>query len=329
VSAPTASLRLQLPPTINSRPLQQAQYRMALVTIVVPTVGAVVAFALIPVLPPRWFDLGMWAVLHLVGMLGITVGFHRLFAHRSFKAGNPVRFVLGVMGSLAAEGPLIHWVSNHRRHHENSDGPDDVHTPHGHGKGVWGWLQGFWHAHVGWMFTSGVTHPGRYSPDLLRDPLAGKLNRAYTKIVVLGLVVPAAAGGLFDLTWEGAVLGLLWGGFVRVFSVHHMTWAINSVTHLLGRRPYDTPEHSTNNAWLAVPTAGEAWHNSHHAFPTSARFGLEWWQLDLGWMLIRTLQAVGLAWEVTLPSPAMRLQRSQKDVPQTATPRGLEEVSTT
>ncbi len=282
--------------TIASPALQRAQRRVALATILIPAIGMVVAIASIPVIGFGLQALSLLLAMHLLTMLGITVGYHRHFAHRAFKSRGVVRFVLAALAGMAAQGPLIHWVSNHRRHHQFSDQEGDPHSPVLDEEG--GLLRRIWHAHVGWMFTAEVTNPVRYAKDLIRDPIVARANRLYPLWVVLGLVVPAAVGGLWAGTWIGAAQGFLWGGLARVFIVHHTTWAINSITHLFGSRPFETSENSRNAPWLVIPSAGEAWHNNHHAFPASARFGLQWWQLDLGWMLIKLLEAVGLAWDV-------------------------------
>jgi stearoyl-CoA desaturase (delta-9 desaturase) len=297
-----ASLRAgRLRPTIASEPLLRAQRRVALATILIPSVGAVIAIATIPLLGHISLALSLLLVMHLLTMLGITVGYHRHFAHRAFKCRGAVRALLGVLGGMAAQGPLIHWVSTHRRHHEFSDLPGDPHSPNlGEELGL---VHRVWHAHVGWMLTGEITNPARYSKDLLRDPLARELNRLYLLWVALGLALPAAIGGLWTGTLVGAIQGFLWGGVVRIVLVHHSTWAINSITHLFGSRPHPTSENSRNNPWLAIPSAGEAWHNNHHAFPSSARFGLQWWQLDLGWLTIKSLESLRLAWDVKVAAP--------------------------
>ncbi|WP_137937665.1 acyl-CoA desaturase [Chitinivorax sp. B] len=291
-------------PTLSSPFLLNMQRRAAWLTIGIPTVVTVLAI----VAAVKWgvspLSLWLWVGLHFVGMLGITVGYHRQFSHRAFSTTRPVRALLIFMGSITAQGPVIHWVANHRRHHEYSDRPGDTHSPHAFEGQPNSWLRGMWHAHVGWMFTTDVTNPNRYARDLLRDPLVTRMNRLYPLWVTLGVLLPATVGGVLSGTWTGVLEGGLWGGFVRIFTVHHATWAINSITHRYGKRPFATREYSTNSVWLALPTAGEAWHNCHHAFPSSARFGLAWWQLDIGYLFILALRSVGLAWDLNIPSPA-------------------------
>lgn len=291
----------RLRPTIRSAELLRVQRRVARATILIPSVLSVIAIATIPILGFGSLALSLLLVLHVLTMLGITVGYHRHFAHRAFRCRGSVSVLLGILGGMAAQGPLIHWVSTHRRHHEFSDLPGDPHSPNlGENLGI---VRRFWHAHIGWMLTDEVTNPARYARDLLRDPLVRKINRLYLLWVGLGLALPALIGGLWAGTWVGAVQGFLWGGVVRIVLVHHSTWAINSITHLFGSRPHATSENSRNNPWLVVPSAGEAWHNNHHAFPSSARFGLEWWQLDLGWLAIRFLESLRLAWDVNTAAP--------------------------
>ncbi len=292
--------------SIDSAYLRRMQRRAALVTVLVPTLGTAAALVSIPLFGVHGIDLLLLGVLHVLTMLGITVGYHRLLAHRAFRVGPAASSLLMMLGAMAAQGPPIHWVSNHRRHHQFSDENGDIHSPHAPAAG----LLGLWHAHIGWMFTADPTNPARYSRDLLRDPVLRAVNRLYPLIVALGLLLPALIGFFVDGGLVGAGRGLLWGGLVRIFTVHHATWSINSITHLLGRRPYTTSDRSTNVAWLALPSAGESWHNAHHAFPSSARFGLRWWQVDLGWWLISALRATGLASEVKVPGLEVLARRS-------------------
>jgi stearoyl-CoA desaturase (delta-9 desaturase) len=210
--------------------------------------------------------------------------------------------MLAIMGSMAAEGPVIHWVSNHRRHHSYSDRPGDPHSPHLHGDSVWGQLKGLWHAHVGWLFSKEVTNSLLFSKDLIKDCALLRINRLYWWWVLLGLVIPGVLGGLLTWSWLGILSGMLWGGLVRIFFVHHATWSVNSITHMYGSRPFETNDHSTNNGFLAIITGGEAWHNNHHAFPNSAMLGLSRRQVDFGGWFIRALERTGWIWDVNVPS---------------------------
>jgi stearoyl-CoA desaturase (delta-9 desaturase) len=250
-------------------------------------------------------DLAVLATMYLACGLGITVGFHRLLTHRSFVTYRPIQYLLAVLGSMAVQGPVIGWVADHRKHHAHADEEGDPHSPHvGRGPGVRGVLAGLWHAHVGWLFThQGRAERRRYAPDLMEDPGMRLIDRAFVPLVVAGLVLPALAGLALTGRPAAAATGLLWGGLVRVFFLHHVTWSINSVCHFFGRRRFDTDDRSTNVAWLALPSLGEAWHHNHHAFPRSARHGLRWWELDPSGLLIRLLRRLGLAWNVVSITP--------------------------
>ena len=259
----------------------------------------------------HWSDLVVLAILYSLTGLGVTAGFHRLFTHRSFKTSRAVRFTLGALGSAAIEGPLIEWVSNHRKHHQLSDEPGDPHSPHHHGIGVFGALRGLLHAHVGWILRGdAASTPERYAKDLLEDPVARAVDRLFVLWVLAGLALAFALGAALTRTVSGALTALLWGGAVRVFLLHHATFSINSLCHFTGRRPYRTGDESRNLAWLALPTLGEAWHNNHHAFPSSARHGHTLGQLDPSWWVIAGLARVGLAWDVVGVRPERRRARA-------------------
>jgi stearoyl-CoA desaturase (delta-9 desaturase) len=249
-----------------------------------------------------WVHLGLLVGMYLLTGLGITVGYHRLFTHRSFQTTRAVQFVLAVLGSMAAQGPLLTWVATHRRHHRHSDRGGDPHSPHGHGRSLRGVLRGLWHAHLGWVLGSNGAAGGCHVPDLSRSAMLRRVSMLFPLWVALGLLIPAAVAGLLTLSWWGALLGLLWGGGARMFLVHHVTWSVNSVCHLWGRRPFRSKDQSRNNVVFGVLALGEGWHNTHHAFPTSARHGLRWWQLDASYYVIRVLAWLRLAWNVRLPS---------------------------
>jgi stearoyl-CoA desaturase (delta-9 desaturase) len=253
----------------------------------------------------HWSDLTVFAIVYVATGLGITVGFHRLFTHRSFKTSPWLRGVFAALGSAAIEGPVISWVADHRKHHAFSDEEGDPHSPHvGHGGGLRGALKGFFHAHVGWLFihTQRGSKP-RFAPDLLEDPVVRFVDRTFVLWVVIGLAVPFGLGVAIGGTIVAGLTGLLWGGAVRVFLLHHVTYSINSLCHMFGRRTFETPDESRNLAWLAPLSFGEAWHNNHHAFPTSAVHGLRRWQLDPGALLIGALERLGLVWDVVRPRP--------------------------
>ena len=236
---------------------------------------------------------------------GVTVGFHRLFTHRAFKTSRPMRFLWAVLGSMALEGPVIEWVAYHRRHHRFSDAEGDPHSPHvGHGSGFRGAIAGLFHAHLGWvLFSDEPAEEERYAPDLVADPVVAFVDRTFALWAVVGLALPFGLGVALTGTLAGGLMGLLWGGAVRIFLLHHITFCVNSLCHFFGSRDYETGDHSRNLAWLAPFTFGEAWHNNHHAFPTSARHGLGRAELDPSAALIALMERLGLAWDVVRISP--------------------------
>jgi stearoyl-CoA desaturase (Delta-9 desaturase) len=253
----------------------------------------------------HWRDIAVFAILYLVTGLGVTVGFHRLFTHRSFATKPWMRGIFAAAGSMAIEGPVISWVADHRKHHAFADQPGDPHSPHvDHGVGWRGALRGLLHAHMGWLFIH--TQRGarkRYAPDLVADPVVSWVDRTFVFWALGGLAAAFGLGWLIGGTFTAALTGLLWGGAVRILVLHHVTYSINSLCHFFGRRRFDTGDESRNLAWLSFLSLGEAWHNNHHAFPTSAAHGLRWWELDLSSLVIRGLERVGLAWDVVRIDP--------------------------
>jgi stearoyl-CoA desaturase (Delta-9 desaturase) len=250
-------------------------------------------------------DLLLMLAMYVLTGFGVTVGFHRMLTHRAFRTSKPVEYLFAAAGSMAVQGPVINWVADHRKHHAHTDEEGDPHSPHvGAGKGFKGALRGLLHAHVGWLVTDhGRSEWQKYARDLIEDRGMRLIHKSFIPLVLIGLFVPAALGWLITGSYVGALTGLLWGGLVRVFLLHHVTWSINSVCHFFGRRRFDVEDQSTNVAWLALPSLGESWHHNHHAFPRSARHGLRWWEVDLSALVIRGLQRVGLAWNVTLIAP--------------------------
>ena len=250
-------------------------------------------------------DLIVFGIVYFLTGFGITIGFHRLLTHRSFKTHPWLRGVFAALGSAAIEGPVISWVADHRKHHACSDREGDPHSPHvGHGHGWKGALKGFFHAHLGWIFIH--TERGnkqRFAPDLIEDPVVSYVNRTFFLWAVLGFVVAFGLGYAIGGDLAAGLTGLLWGGAVRVFLLHHVTYSINSLCHIFGRQPFKTKDESRNLAWLAVPTMGESWHNNHHAFPTSAVHGLGRWQFDLSAIVIAGLEKSGLIWDVVRIPP--------------------------
>ena len=264
----------------------------------------------------RWHDLVVLAITYTITGLGITVGYHRLFTHRSFKTGRAVRALLAVLGSMAVEGPVIDWVATHRKHHRFSDRPGDPHSPHLDPAPGWrGTLRGLGHAHIGWVFRGkDRANPARYAKDLLADRDLRFISRTFPLWVLAGLALPFGLGFALTGTIAGGLGGLLWGGAVRVMLLHHATFSINSLCHVFGRRPFATGDESRNLAWLAPIAFGEAWHNNHHAFPTSARHGLGRWQLDPSAGLISGLERCHLAWDVIRITPTRQQQKRARGV---------------
>jgi len=287
----------------------------ALAAIVIPLAGLVAAMILLWGWGFTWADFGLLVGMYVLTALGITVGFHRLFVHRSFETYTWVKVVLGVLGSMAVVGGLLNWVAQHRRHHQHSDTPDDPHTPHHQGRGVPGVLRGFWFAHAGWFFAPDPPGVDRYVRDLSASRAMRVVDKLFPLWIVLGLVIPAVLGGILGGSWVAAWRGLLWGGLVRVFLVHHVTWSVNSAGHLWGARPYRSDDESRNNWVLGVLAMGEGWHNTHHAFPTSARHGLRWWQPDVSYYVIRLMRLFGLAWNVKVPTREMQARERRTAVP--------------
>lgn len=252
-----------------------------------------------------WLDLALLLGMHVVCGLGITVGYHRLLTHGSFETQPWVRGLFTIMGSLAIEGPPSGWVADHRRHHMYSDVKGDPHSPHGFGPGFWGGVKGAYHAHVGWMFRSKSSSTRRFAPRLLEDKVVMRIDRVFPLFIPLAILIPALLGLVLSGGQPKAALtGAFWGGVVRIFVTHHVTWSINSICHMTGRRDFRSDDESRNVWWLALISMGEAWHNGHHAFPASAIHGLKRWQqwMDPSAWVILGLEKMGLAWNVVRPN---------------------------
>ncbi|GAB4588909.1 acyl-CoA desaturase [Nocardia sp. IFM 10818] len=290
--------------TISNPYIHRLQQRHFLLFDVLPIIGTAVAFAFLLVRPFGWLEFWLLFAMWVITGLGVTVGYHRLLTHRTFKTVPWVTGMLAVWGSMACQGPAISWVALHRRHHEFSDREGDPHSPNLSGSGWRGILRGLAHSHFLWMRRHEYPNVVHYAPDLLKDRNLVRISRLYHWWVGLGLLIPAAVGGLVTLSWTGAVSGLLWGGLVRIFVLEHIVWAINSFLHMFGTRPYESRENSHNGGVFALLTFGEAWHNNHHAFPESPSFGLQWYRLDPGYWLIKALAFLGLARDLKIPSDA-------------------------
>lgn len=306
---PVANPKAELPRV----PATLAERIVTLLAILVPLGGVVAA----PFYVWGWgfheVDLVLLIGMYLLTALGITVGYHRLFVHRSFETFMWIKAIWAVLGSMAVQGPLLKWVGTHRWHHQHSDTTEDPHSPHHRGAGVIGLIRGFWHAQIGWLFDADLPDLHRYYKDLSSSRTLRNISALFPLWVGLGLVFPAVLGGIITQTWTGAMTGLIWGGLVRIFLVHHVTWSVNSACHLWGRQPFKSDDESRNNALFGILALGEGWHNTHHAFPTSARHGLRWWQLDISYWVIRTMALLGLAWNIKVPT-AEALAKEQKTV---------------
>ncbi len=279
-----------------------------LIGVVVPFVGVLVAVAMLWRRAVDATDLAVAAVMYLLTAAGVTVGFHRLLTHRAFVSHAWVERTFAVLGSLSVQGSVLDWVADHRKHHAHTDREGDPHSPHvGHGSG----LAGLWHAHVGWLLESqGQADWRRYAPDLYEDRAMRAIGRQFPLLALLSLLVPAAVDcALHGFTAAGALRGLVWGGLVRIFFVHHVTWSVNSVCHFFGSRRFDVEDRSTNVGWLALLSLGESWHHNHHAFPRSAFHGLRWWEVDLSGLIISGMERVGLAWNVVRIAPERQRSR--------------------
>ena len=255
-----------------------------------------------------WVDAGIAFAFYLISGFGVTVGFHRYFTHQSFTAKRPLKIALAVAGSLALEGPVIRWVADHRRHHANSDKDGDPHSPWRFGRSTGGLLKGLWWAHTGWLFDREQTSSRRWAPDLLADPDLRRVNKLFPLIALGSLAVPTLLGWAITGTAMGALTAYIWGGLVRIFVVHHVTWSINSLCHVVGSQPFKSRDEARNLAWLAIPSFGESWHNLHHADPKSARHGVDKGQIDTSAGLIRIFERLGWASEVRWPTE-QRLER--------------------
>ena len=285
-------------------PAQVAVYIFA----IVPAIALVASIPLLWGWGVGWADLASAAFFYTVSCLGVTVGFHRYFTHGSFKTGRALRIALAVAGSLSVQGPILHWVADHRRHHAFSDREGDPHSPWTFGTSPAALLRGFWHAHLGWIFDRDLTNRRRFAPDLDADPDMRLVHRLFGPLTLATLLLPALVGGLVTWSWWGALTGFFWAGVVRVAVLHHVTWSVTSLGNILGERPFAARDRSANFWPLAILSMGEAWHNLHHADPTSARHGVLPGQLDVSARLIWIFERLGWAHDVRWPSPR-RLDR--------------------
>jgi stearoyl-CoA desaturase (Delta-9 desaturase) len=276
--------------------------------VIVPFLALLVAVPAVWGWGLTWLDVVLAAGWYTATCLGVTVGFHRYFTHGSFKARRPLRIALAIAGSMAVQGPILHWVADHRRHHAFSDRDGDPHSPWLFGTSPAALARGFWHAHLGWVLNRDLTNQQRFAPDLLADPAIRAVHRQFGLWTATTLIAPAVLGGLISWSWWGAATAFFWASLVRVTFLHHVTWSVNSVCHMIGDRPFAARDKSANFWPLAILSMGESWHNLHHADPACARHGVRPGQIDISARLIWLLEKAGLAYDVRWPT-ARRLAR--------------------
>ena len=304
--AQTLERKKAAPRPIDPKPVQgtvilddhnvRFQRRVILVITIIPFLGFISAIVSMWGWGVSGVDFGIFLGFYLFSGFGITVGYHRLFTHRSFEASPRLRAALAFAGSMAVEGSVVSWVANHRRHHAYADREGDPHSPHlDEGEGMGGVLKGLWHSHVGWLFDDEKTDVDRWAPDLIKEQRIVKINKNFPWIVIFSFAAPALIGLAITQSVGGMVTAFLWGSLARIFMLHHVTWSINSICHFYGKRDFETTDYSTNNWVLSVISFGESWHNNHHAFPTSAVHGIGKYQFDVSAMVIRGLAKLGLA----------------------------------
>lgn len=269
-----------------------------LAVVIVPFIATLYAIWLLWKVAVDWPDLVLFAVMYLITGLGITIGYHRMLTHNGFQTRPWLRGAFLAAAGMAVESGPLTWASTHLKHHALSDKEGDPHSP----------LEGLFHSHVGWIIDGWRIEPEKHGPWLLKDEQVGFFERTFVFWVALGLAIPFVVGGLWSMAlgdpfMQGALTGLLWGGAVRIFFTHHITWSVNSICHTFGSRPFATKDQSRNNAIVGLLAMGEGWHNNHHAFPNSAEHGMEWWQVDLSAYVIRALEKLGLVWDVKRVTP--------------------------
>jgi stearoyl-CoA desaturase (delta-9 desaturase) len=277
---------------------------VTLVAVLVPPLGIAIAAGLLWGVAFHWVDVVILVGFYVLCAFGTTIGFHRYFTHKGFEARPSVKATLAILGCMTMQGPLIQWVTDHRKHHALSDQPGDPHSPHvGHGDGALGAVKGFVHAHVGWLFTNlGMEEGKAYGKDLLEDRMLVWIDRLYLLWVALTLGLPFLLGYWIGGTWQRGVEAMVWGGLIRIFLYQHATFAVNSICHMWGKQHYRSRDEARNNWLIALLVFGEGWHNNHHAFPASARHGLDRFQWDVSWWVIRAMERLRLVWDVRIPS---------------------------
>ncbi|SNR41264.1 acyl-CoA desaturase [Blastococcus mobilis] len=265
-----------------------------------------------------WTDVSLFVGFYFLTLLGVTVGYHRHFTHGSFKAGKPLRVALAAVGGMAIQGPVVQWVADHRRHHAFADREGDPHSPWRYGSGAWNLARGMFHAHLGWLFDRRQTNADRYAPDLVKDTAVRRTSRLFVVWALLSLALPGLIGGMVTGSWTGAWSAFFWAGLVRVALLHHVTWSINSVCHVVGNRPFTSRDRATNFWPLAILSGGESWHNLHHADPTCARHGVLRGQIDISARIIWVFEKLGWAKDVKWPDPVRLAAKRRQPVSATS-----------
>jgi stearoyl-CoA desaturase (Delta-9 desaturase) len=259
-----------------------------------------------------WHDIVLAVAFYYLTGLGVSVGLHRYFTHGSFKATRWFKIALAIAGSLAIEKPVITWVADHRRHHKYSDRDGDPHSPWRFGNDAKALARGLVYAHIGWMFDGDITSEEKFCPDWLADSDVVAISRWFPGLVAVSLLAPALIGGLWSMSWQGAVTAFFWATLVRIAFLHHVTWSINSICHTFGKAEFEVRDKSRNVSWLAILSFGESWHNLHHADPTCARHGVLRGQIDIAARVIWLAEKAGWAYDVRWPEEA-RLASKQAD----------------
>ncbi len=269
--------------------------------VVVPMLALIAAVPLAWGWGAGWHDMVIAVVFYVISGLGISMGYHRYFTHASFKANRGLKIALAIAGSLAIEGAVLTWVADHRRHHKYSDKEGDPHSPWRFGTDWKALIKGLGFAHIGWLFEGNRTSKEKFIPDLLADDDLQRVHKHFPLLVAVTLLGPAVIGGLWSMSWQGAVTAFFWASLVRVAFLHHVTWSINSICHTFGEEEFDVRDKSRNVSWLAILSFGESWHNLHHSDPTCARHGVLKGQIDIAARTIWLTEKLGWASDVRWP----------------------------
>ena len=310
-TADAMATRTAAPPSLEMpRPEIEPEPRPAFERVLVGVFVAVPLLALIAAAPLAWgwglgwHDIVLAVAFYYITGLGVSVGLHRYFTHGSFKAARGFKIALAIAGSLAIEKPVITWVADHRRHHKYSDKDGDPHSPWRFGNDWKALAKGLAYAHVGWMFDGDITSEEKFCPDWLADSDIVKISRWFPGLVTASLLGPALIGGLWSMSWQGALTAFFWATLVRIAFLHHITWSINSICHTFGKEEFEVRDKSRNVSWLAILSFGESWHNLHHADPTCARHGVLKGQIDIAARTIWLAEKLGWVYDVRWPDAA-------------------------